>query len=124
MSVSIPETCSSSETVVSLATPGVEFRSVLAAVEGATYHGHEGIRRYFADLNGSWEEWRNEIRELVEVAPNVVLADVHFSATGRGSGLAVERLNAVVFTLSEGKVATVETYATREDALEAARLRE
>jgi ketosteroid isomerase-like protein len=39
--------------------PSIEWHSAFAAVGGAIYHGHEGIRRW----NGDFEEvWGDEIR--------------------------------------------------------------
>ena len=112
------------ERLVALSDPGVEFRSVLAAVEGATYRGHEGIRRYFSDLADSWQEWQNEPEEAYEIRPDTVFANCRFTATGKDSGAAVEAHAAVVFVLTEGRLLRVHSYATREEALEAASLRE
>jgi hypothetical protein len=36
------------ELAVSVSDPEIEFLSVLA-VSGRAYHGHDGVRRYFAD---------------------------------------------------------------------------
>jgi hypothetical protein len=38
------------EALVAISDPRIEVRSVFAAVGGAIYHGHEGIRKWQADL--------------------------------------------------------------------------
>jgi ketosteroid isomerase-like protein len=111
------------DAVVARCDPRVEFRSVLTAVEGATYLGHDGIRRYFSDLADSWQEWQNEPEEIVEVGPDTVLANVQFRGTGRSSGVAVVWHSALVFVLSDGKLLQIHSYASREAALEGLRLR-
>ena len=109
---------------VALSDPKVEFRSVLADVEGATYRGHDGIGRYFNDMTESWQEWHNEAGEVLEIAPDTVFTEVQFRAIGKDSGVTVEGHNAVVFVLSEGKVMRVHSYQSRDEALEAAGLSE
>ena len=99
--------------------PRVEFRSVLAAVEGATYEGHDGVRSYFQDMAESWQEWRNELEEVLHVGPETVVVQIRFQAIGRDSGAEVEGRNAVIFVLADGKLLRVDSYPTREEALEA-----
>jgi hypothetical protein len=38
------------DVAVALSDPACVFASRLSSVDGATYRGHDGIRRYFADL--------------------------------------------------------------------------
>jgi ketosteroid isomerase-like protein len=113
-----------SEVVVALSDPRFEFKSVLNAVEGATYRGHHGIRRYFHDMADAWQEWRNEADEVLDIEPDTVFADIHFRAIGQDSGVAVEARTAVVFVLSQGKLLSIHSYPTRAEALEAVGLRE
>jgi ketosteroid isomerase-like protein len=39
--------------------PSIEFHSMFAAVGGGVYHGHDGLRKWFPDLE---EAWGNETR--------------------------------------------------------------
>jgi ketosteroid isomerase-like protein len=112
------------EALIGLSDPAVEFKSALAGLEGGAYHGHEGVRKYLQDMADSWQEWRNGSAEIEEIAPNTVLATFVFRATGKDSGVPVERRNAVVWTLSNGKVSRAITYASRAEALEAVGLSE
>ncbi len=113
-----------SEVVVGLGDPKVEFRSRLTAVEGATYRGHDGVRSYFRDLNDTFAEWRNESDDIVEMDDDLVLAKSCFHGIGKDSGAEVELPTAVIVALSNGKVMHVHSRATRREALEAAGLSE
>ena len=44
------------EAYVALADPRIELHSVFAAVGGASYHGHDGVRSWFRDLEDTWGE--------------------------------------------------------------------
>jgi ketosteroid isomerase-like protein len=112
------------EIALSLSDPACEFRSRITAVEGADYLGHEGVRQYNHDLADAFRTWRNDLNEIVEVSPDVVLATSVFHGTGKDSGVEVELRSAVVFVLSEGKVVRCLSYPTRAEALEAAGLSE
>jgi ketosteroid isomerase-like protein len=112
------------DVVLSLTDPAVVFRSRITAVEGAEYRGHEGLRRYTADLTDSFREWRNEPEEIVEVSPDAVLVDNRFQGVGRESGMEVELRSAIVFVLADGKCVRCLSYPTRAEALEAAGLEE
>jgi ketosteroid isomerase-like protein len=108
---------------LSLTDPALEFRRI-TAVEDAEYLGHEGLRRYTADLADAFREWRNEPVEIVEVSPDAVLVDNRFQGVGRESGIEVELRSAIVFVLADGKCVRCLSYPTRAEALEAAGLEE
>jgi ketosteroid isomerase-like protein len=57
--------------------------------DGATYHGREGIARFFEDLFGEvWDEWRIVPTEIIS-GPDGVFAAVHNSGRSK-SGAEVE----------------------------------
>jgi ketosteroid isomerase-like protein len=112
------------EVAVALCDPRVELTSRIAAVEGATFRGHDGIRRYFAGLAEAWDEWRNDPDEIIEIQPDVVVVDNLFRGVGKRSGVPIEVHLGVVFVLSAGKLVQIHSYPTREEALEAAGIRE
>src|SRR5438445_13481321 len=39
-----------------------EVKSVLSLIEGGMYRGHEGVRRWFADVYSDWTEFCPEVR--------------------------------------------------------------
>ena len=112
------------EITLSLTDPAVEFRSRITAVEGGAYVGHDGVRRYADDMTDAFREWRNEASEIVEVGPGTVLVDNVFHGIGKDSGMEVDLRSAILFVVSEGKIARCLSYATRQEALDAAGLSE
>jgi ketosteroid isomerase-like protein len=107
------------ETWIALTDPRIEFTSVITEVTQETYRGHDGLRRYIRDLTDSWKEWRFEVEEAFEIAPDTVLVILGTRLVGRGSGVAVEAQRGAVAVLSKGKVLRGHTYPSREAALEA-----
>src|SRR5919108_1863347 len=84
--------------------PNCEYTSVMAALEPATYRGHDGIRRYLSDLSARWAEWRAEPEEVFEIGPDKVFATLRFHAVGKDSGVPVDARLGSVLVLSQGKL--------------------
>lgn len=105
---------------LSLTDPRMEFTSRLSEIEGRRYDGHDGARRYFAEMSEAWREWRNEAHDIAEVSPDAVLVDNVFHAVGRDSGMPVTLRSAIVIVFSEGKVVRCLSYPSRDEALRAA----
>ena len=104
--------------------PNCEYTSVMAALEPATYRGHEGMRHYLSDLGERWAEWRAEPEEVFEIGPDAVFASFRFHAVGKDSGVPVEGHLGSIFELVQGKLVRARTYPSREEALEAVGLSE
>jgi ketosteroid isomerase-like protein len=84
-----------------------------------TPRGHEELRdawrRWFEVLGGV--DWRIE-GELVDIGDEVVATyDVH--GRGRGSGVEVDQLLTLVWTVRDGRVSRVRAYRERDEALQA-----
>ena len=109
---------------VALWDPACQYTSVMAALEPATYHGHEGLRRYWTDLAKRWSQWRSEPEEILAVSPDTVVATFRFHAIGKDSGVPVQARLGSVFVLSSGKLLRGRTYLSPEEASEAVGLRE
>ena len=115
-------------TVLALYDPGVELDASRIGVSmhpsgGDAYHGHDGLRDLFRDWHEAWGKIEYDYEELIDAGEQVV-AVVRRHARGRASGVEVERPFALLWTLRDGKVIRVVWYLTREEALEAAGLRE
>ena len=52
------------EATLEVCHPEIEFFSLMAQLEASPYRGFGGIRRYFRDIDGTWEEWRVEVEQL------------------------------------------------------------
>jgi hypothetical protein len=64
----------------------------------AVYEGHDGIRRFVADLDEVWDEFRIEPVEFIDAGETVVVSHrVH--ARGKGSGVEVELPSTSLYTL-------------------------
>ena len=71
----------------------------------------------------AWEEHHSHLEEVVEGGDSVV-ARVHITARGRGSGVEVEVRFYAQFKVRDGKVVYIYDHEDRAEALEAAGLRE
>jgi len=87
------------------------------------YRGHQGIERFFRDWLGTWKDYEIAHREYIDAGDAVVVV-FRQSGTGRGSGVRTERDFFGVYELRELKVVRYHMYESRQEALEAAGLRE
>jgi ketosteroid isomerase-like protein len=88
-------------------------------VEPATYRGHEGMRRYFDSFYEIMDEVRFEPHEFIDAGDRVVVP-ARLVARGRDTGIEAVQQLTMVWTLRGGKAIGCETYATKDEALEAA----
>jgi ketosteroid isomerase-like protein len=95
--------------------PELEFVSLVGQVEGRSYRGHEGMRRFVADLSEAWDVWRPEA-EHFESAGDLVLATGRTHLRGKGSGVEIEFEWGQVFRLRDRKVLWSRIYADRAEA--------
>jgi ketosteroid isomerase-like protein len=106
--------------MLALADP--EFEAAVPpelSAEPDTYRGHEGIRRYFASFQEVMDEISFEAEDLWDAGGAVILT-LTLSAFGRHSSIPVRQRLAQVWRVRDGRVLAVESYAHREQALEAA----
>ena len=89
------------------------------ATEPGTYRGHEGVRRWFGSFGDAMEGVYFEGVEYTSFGDKV-LVDTKLHARGRTTGIETEQRAFLVWTLRDGLVTKVETFADRAQALEAA----
>jgi ketosteroid isomerase-like protein len=106
-----------------LCLPGFEVRDLPELPGSSVAVGHDEVRAWWVELFDPIEEFHFEPEELIDVG-NCVVAVNHATGRGRGSGADVEMHFSSVWTLDEGKVASLISYGDHADALEAAGLRE
>jgi ketosteroid isomerase-like protein len=85
--------------------------------------GRENFARLLAEFRASWVAYKNAAKELIDAGDQVV-AVLHETIRARGSDVPLERDVAIVWTMREGRAVRYRAYRTREEALEAAGLRE
>jgi len=107
-------------TIEAVTHPQGEYIRVTAAFEPYTYRGRGWPGQYLADLADVWGTWSSEAEDVLEVAPDTVVATIRFSATGKESGAPIEERLGFVAILLEGKVLRAKTYSSRGEALKAA----
>jgi ketosteroid isomerase-like protein len=88
---------------------------------GSTYSGFDGFRGFVADFIAAWDEIHAEPQEFVDRGDQVV---VIFRVRGRMHELEIDEVWSHLYTLRNGRIVRVQSFASREGALEAAGLRE
>jgi ketosteroid isomerase-like protein len=106
-----------------LLAPDAEIVPVRAAIEGTTYRGRDAASQYLAAVDDSWESLRWELDE-VRAAGELVLGLGHIRGRGRGTGATIDTNGGWVARFREGLMASFRTCTSRDEALEAAGLRE
>jgi ketosteroid isomerase-like protein len=90
---------------------------------GGVYRGPEGLRRFLESFWGEFEEPRVEVRESIEAGDQVVAA-LTFRGRGKQSGVDTNWDIWQVWTMRDGKSVRGQAFTSRNEALEAAGLRE
>jgi ketosteroid isomerase-like protein len=95
-----------------------EFFSLLASVEGTSYRGVDGLRKYFAEIESTWEDTRFELDEFHETGERALVV-VRVLGRARASGVPLDQRTAQVWTWREGKVWRNVVYLDADEAREA-----
>jgi ketosteroid isomerase-like protein len=93
------------------------------SAEPDTYLGPEGIRRYFQSFQDAMDEIRFEPERLWDAGDSVVVS-LRVTAKGRQTAIAVEQRSAGVWTIRDGQIIRVRSYASLAEALQAVGLRD
>jgi ketosteroid isomerase-like protein len=109
------------EAVLEMLDPDVEVHSVAEVGEEGTYHGHQGYLEWTGIWLDAWSEFTLEILDIEEIDDENVLVHSRQVGKGKGSGVEVEQFGIYLFTVRNGLATRLHLYATREDALAAAR---
>jgi ketosteroid isomerase-like protein len=110
--------------LIPLSDPEVEFVSIFAGMEGRTYRGYDGLRQYFADMRDAWAEFHREIEDVADAGSDQVVVFFRLVGTARASGVPVDESVTTLFRLRKGRLHRMVVYRDRDEALEAAGLRQ
>lgn len=91
--------------------------------DGGIYNGPDGFLAWNAHWGESWDIWKIEDLELRAVGDDQVLALFRLVARGRGSGIEIDRLDAIAYEVRDAKIVRLEYFNDRKQALEALGLR-
>jgi ketosteroid isomerase-like protein len=96
-----------------------------ASLEGRTvWTGPEAFVDFLRTWTEQFDDWSVQVERLIDAGNDRVVALMHQSGTGKGSGVPVEWNSGVIYELRDGRVLRATNYATFADALEAAGLSE
>jgi ketosteroid isomerase-like protein len=112
------------ETLSELAHPDAEMTTDYGAMGGDSFLGIEGFRKALTEFGTDWGEWHQELEEILEAGEDGVVVLGHLVARGQSSGIPVEGDWAALVKLREGRLISTRFFLDRDDALEAAGLKE
>jgi ketosteroid isomerase-like protein len=105
------------EGIIATCAPDVELHSTFAAVGGAVYHGHDGVRSWYRDIEQTWgREIRSQPESLFDLGDDVLTFTL-LEGQGTHSGVQVALPAAIVTRVRAGLIVRFRGYAHREDAL-------
>jgi len=92
-------------------------------MDASEYRGRAGVERWLEDWGSAWSEFSMEPEEFIDAGERVV-ALIRMRAKGRGSSVEVEREDALVYEMREGKILRMDYFNSRPQALKAVGLDE
>ena len=101
-------------------SPDFELHGRPDVPDQTTYSGREASKEFWRMLQEVFTELRWEPLEFTDLG-NTVVVETKIVATGRGSDLRIEADETDVFWFRDGQLARVQGFATKAEALEAAR---
>ena len=97
--------------------PDFEFHLVW---DGRVLKGYPGTLEWLADTRETWEEYSQEVEEILDLGAQVVVV-LRVSARGAGSGVPVGQELAVVWTFDGERAVRARSFTSRAAALASAR---
>jgi ketosteroid isomerase-like protein len=74
------------------------------------YYGLDGYCRGMEEWAEAWRDWRVEVEDVVEVAPDKFLVAGYHYSEGRSSGVKLEQWSAALYTMRRGKIVRVDMF--------------
>ena len=106
-------------------TDDIDYRAIEGAIDDrGPMHGKAAVRAYVQDWLDNFDNFRYEAVELLDAGEDTVIAVVRISGLAKLSGIETDLTYAALYTIRDGKIARGREYWTRDEALEAAGLRE
>ena len=110
------------DALLALMDDGVEGVPRAARMEGS-YHGHDGVRRWWATLHEVWPDYTTEVVEVRDLG-DLTVAAVRQRGHGAGSDIPMDETSWQVGRWRRGKCVWWGSFDTLADALEAVGLSE
>ena len=101
-------------------TPDVEIIQPPEVPDAKSYKGRAAMIEAWADWPSQWEDFRLDLVEIIDVDDDVAVSVTRHRGRGRESGIEMDFQVFYVHYGRDGKLARMEMFFTREQALEAA----
>jgi ketosteroid isomerase-like protein len=112
------------DAVIELCDPEVEWVAIPGFLPDAEdFSGHAGVRAWFAKVGEAIGRIAWQAVEIVDGGDRLFVA-LRLTVEGRASGIEGEFLIFQSWTIRDGRLARLESYLSRDEALEAAGLSE
>ena len=99
--------------------PDIVLRGTGSVLSGGEeWHGHEGVLRFTASQMEAFQQMWLETLEFIDAGDQLVVP-VRFGGRARHTGIEVEFHATHVLTIHDGKVARMDIYASKAEALAA-----
>jgi ketosteroid isomerase-like protein len=113
------------EAVLDCWSDDIDYRAVEGAPDDhGPIHGKDALRAYAEDWLETFDDFRQEPLELIDPSEDKVVVVLRVSGRAKLSGVETNLTYAALYTIRGGKIARGREFWTRDEALEAARLRE
>ena len=103
----------------SLWDPGLEIVNAKGWALEATYHGYEGLRRWWSDLEEAFSDFAMQVEEISSVDGERFLTVQRFVGHFRKTGIRFDAPWASVVTVEGGRITRAVGYLSKRQALEA-----
>ena len=112
------------EAMLHMCDPEIEWIAIPGFLPDAQdYHGRAGVRAWFEKVGETFGKVQWEAEEVVDNGEQLLVA-LKLHASGRASGIEGEFRIFQAWTIRDGKLTRLESYLSRDEALEAAGLSE
>jgi ketosteroid isomerase-like protein len=106
-------------------TEDIDYRAMEGAPDDrGPMHGKEAARAYAQDWLDTFDGFTARPVELIDAGGSQVVAVIRVNGRAKLSGVETDLTYAAVYEIRDGRIARGREYATRDEALEAAGLRE
>jgi ketosteroid isomerase-like protein len=107
------------DAVIDLCDPQIEWIAIPGFLPDAEdFHGHAGVRAWFDKVGETFRDVRWEAEEITDAGGRLLVA-LKFVATARTSGIPGEFRLFQAWTIRDSKLVRLESYLSRDEALNA-----
>ncbi len=112
------------EDFFAVADPEIEFDISRTNPEAEVHRGREGMIAALEQWVETWDDYDAEVLEVIDAAPDRIVTVIRERGKLKESDAWVEHTRGAVWTIRDQKVVRYDEYQDRQQALDAAGLRE